>query len=176
MKVDIRQERSNDYEAVFKVVERAFCNATQADHKEQFLVQRLRKSSAFVPELSLVAEVDEQIVGHILLTKSRILSGIASHQLLVLAPVSVVPEFQRQGVGSKLIEAAHEKSKELRYISVVVLGHEDYYPRFGYKRADSFGISFSFDAPPENCMVIELQPGALSGVSGRVDYAKEFFE
>ena len=176
MKINVRQEKQSDHKAVFKLIEKAFEKEEFSDHKEQFLVERLRTSEAFVPELSLVSEINHQIVGHILLTKIRITNKNQSYESLALAPVSVVPEFQKQGIGKILIETAHEKARKSGYKSVVLLGHEDYYPKFGYVQVDKFGIELPFDVPKANCMVIELVENGLKGVHGMVEYPKEFYE
>ncbi len=176
MNLKIRQESPNDYNAVFNLIEEAFKNEIHTDHREQFLVERLRKSDAFIPELSIVAEVDGKIVGHILLTKLKIVNGDQVFNSLALAPVSVVPSFQGKGVGGALINYAHDKARTLGHTSIILLGHENYYPKFGYKLADSFGIELPFDVPKENCMAIELIENGLKGVNGTVEYPKEFGE
>lgn len=170
----IRQEQKNDFESVFKLIEKAFKNEQFSDHKEQFLVERLRKSTAFIPELSIVAEIDGKVVGHLLVTKLKIKNKATEFESLALAPVSVLPEFQRRGIGEKLIIEAHQKAIELGYKSIVLLGHEKYYPRFGYKQADQYGIKFPFEAPKENCMVVELVENGLQGVNGMVEYPEAF--
>ena len=175
MNILIRREKKSDFNAVFIVVELAFKEMDLSDHKEQFLVERLRKSSAFIPELSLVAEVEDEIVGHILLTKIKILNGKSTFGSLALAPVSVAPKFQRRGIGGLLIKHAHEIAKDMNFKSVILLGHADYYPKFGYVQADEFGIELPFDAPKENCLAIELTKNGLKGISGTVEYPKEFF-
>jgi|SRR5690606_6480692 len=176
MEVIIRQEKPADFKTVFRIIENAFKLIQFSDHKEQFLVERLRKSRAFIPELSMVAELDNRIVGHILLTKLKIKNGQREFDSLALAPVSVLPKYQGKGIGGILIKEAHKKARELGYQSVVLLGHEKYYPKFGYKRADMFGIELPFDVPKENCMAIELTENGLVGVSGTVEYPKEFNE
>lgn len=135
------------------------------------MVERLRETDAFVPDLSMVAVVDDMVVGYILLTKIK----IGEAESLALAPVAVLPEFHNQGIGSKLIEAAHKKAIELGFTSIVLLGNKDYYPRFGYVTADSFGITLPFDVPSEYVMVKELIPNSLAGVSGVVEYHPTFF-
>lgn len=174
MEISIRQEETGDYPAVFKVIEQAFEKEELSDHKEQFLVERLRKSPAFIPELSLVAETGSAIVGHILLTRIFIKSSHRTYNSLALAPVSVLPEYQGKGIGGALIQYAHSKARELGYQSIVLLGHENYYPRFGYRQAHIFGIVLPFEAPKENCMAIALTENGLEGVSGTVVYPKEF--
>ena len=146
MDFNIRQEQIKDYEAVHKVVELAFRDMEDSDHNEPFLVDQLRQTDAFIPELSLVAEVDEEI------------------------------EYQNRGIGSALIREAHKRATELGYGSVVLLGHKDYYPRFGYKQAIDSGIEFPFDVPHEYCMAIELRPKSLKDVQGMIQYAKPFTE
>ncbi len=172
----VRQENEEDHKTVFEVIREAFKDEPFADHKEQFLVQRLRHSDAFIPELSLVAEDSGEIVGHILLTKIKVSSDTQSFDSLALAPVSVLPKKQGNGIGAQLIKSAHAKAKQLGHTSVILLGHEDYYPRFGYKPAHLFGIELPFEVPKENCMAIELVENSLANTHGLVEYPKEFFE
>ncbi|KAF2331614.1 GNAT family N-acetyltransferase [Flavobacterium nitrogenifigens] len=176
MEIILRQENKNDFESVFHLIEKAFEKEEYSDHKEQFLVERLRKSDAFIPELSIVAEIDNKIVGHILFTKLEIKSESQIFQSLALAPVSVLPEFQGKGIGSKLILHGHEIAKGLGYKSVILLGHQDYYPRFGYELCEKYNIKMPFDVPAENCMVIALVEDGLKGISGEVVYPSAFFE
>jgi len=171
----IRIENKNDYEAVFDLTERAFENESISDHKEQFLIERLRKSEAFISELSIIAEIDRKIVGHILLTRVKIKNESNEFDSLALAPVSVLPEFRNRGIGGRLILESHKKARALSYKSIVLLGHANYYPRFGYEHADKYGIELPFPVPKENCMIIELIENGLGGVSGIVEYPKEFY-
>jgi predicted N-acetyltransferase YhbS len=174
MNITIRQERESDYKQSEYVVEKAFENAEYSDHKEQFLVAGLRKSDAFIPELSLVAEHDGKVTGHIMLTRLHIMNGEKSYESLALAPVSVLPEYQNLGLGSILIIESLRIAKEIGFKSVIVLGHEKYYPRFGFKPASLWGIKAPFDVPDENFMALELENGSLEGTAGMVVYPKEF--
>lgn len=176
MNITIRQENEKDYEESERVVERAFKNAEYTDHNEHLLVARLRKSDAFVPELSLVAELDGEIVGHIMLTKLIIENEESNYDSLALAPVSVVPEHQNKGIGSKLISESLKIAKEIGFKSVIVLGHDKYYPRFGFKPASTWGIKALFDVPDKFFMALELEDGNLEDISGTVVYSKEFSE
>ncbi|MCL1671977.1 GNAT family N-acetyltransferase [Elizabethkingia ursingii] len=177
MNILFRQENKNDYAAVFNLIQRAFEKEEMSDHSEQYLVERLRNSEAFIPELSIVAEINQNIAGHILLTRIKVINNKNEEfDSLALAPVSVLPEYQGKGIGGKLIETAHKKAKELGFGSVILLGHENYYPRFGYEIAKKYGIKLPFEVPDENCMAIELIKGALEGVEGTVVYPKAFFE
>ncbi len=174
MELLVREEKQADYDAVYDLIETAFKESELSDHQEQFLVQRLRKSKSFVPELSLVAEFDNKIVGHVLLTRIKIINDKKKFESLALAPLTVLPEYQNRGIGGMLIEKAHQVARGLGYTSVILLGHENYYPRFGYVPADRFGIKLTFEVSAENFLAIELVENGLEGVSGTVQYAKEF--
>jgi predicted N-acetyltransferase YhbS len=133
------------------------------------LVNALRYGSAYIPELSLVAEENVSIIGHIMFTKAEIGGKI----VLALAPLSVLPEYQRKGVGTALIEEGHKIAKEMGYAYSVVLGSENYYPKFGYIPADTFGIIAPFDVPRDNFMVYKIKDDAEK-IGGVMKYAKEF--
>ncbi|OJV53177.1 MAG: GNAT family N-acetyltransferase [Bacteroidetes bacterium 43-16] len=172
----IRQERPSDYPQVFHLIEAAFRQEKYSDKKEQFLVERLRSTDGFIPDLSLLAEMDRQVVGYVLLTEVKIATARDEVTALALAPVAVLPAFQGKGIGAALIEKAHTVARDLGYQSVILLGHERYYPRFGYRPLYEFGISLPFEAPPENCMALELVPDALKNKAGKVIYPAAFFE
>ena len=165
----IRQETTADYEAVYQLIKGAFATAEHADGNEQDLAAALRKSDAFIPELSIVAEIDGELVGHILFTKAR----VGKDEVLVLAPLSVKPKFQRQGVGTALIAKGHEIAAELGYPYSLVLGSETYYPRSGYIPAAQLGVEVPEDLPPDNFMAIKLNKNAKP-ICGSVTYPKEF--
>lgn len=165
----IRKEKITDYEKVYSVVKSAFKSSEHSDGNEQDLVVSLRKSEAFIPELSLVAIKDDKIVGHILFTKIK----IGNSTELALAPLSVEPNYQKQGIGTVLIKEGHKIAKDLGYNYSVVLGSEKYYPRVGYQKANKFSILSPFDVPDKNFMAIDLQ-GNSKPVSGVVEYSKEF--
>lgn len=176
MDITIRQETESDYEISVKVVEKAFQNAEYSNHREQYLVDKLRKSEAFVPELSLIAEINKEIAGHLMLTKLAIKDGEKQYESLALAPVSVLPGYQNKGIGSKLILQGLKISKEMGFKSVIVLGHDKYYLRFGFSPASKWGIKAPFDVPDESFMALELEEGSLDDITGTVVYSKEFFD
>lgn len=165
----IRQEIKNDYKKVYSLVKSAFETAEHSDGNEQDLVNALRNSDAFVPELSLVAEIDGKLVGHIMFTEAKAGENI----VLVLAPLSVLPENQKQGIGKALIKKAHKIAKELGYNYSLVLGSEKYYSRLGYTPAEKFGIEVPEGIPSANFMAMKLQENVVP-ISGKVIYAKEF--
>lgn len=168
--MNIRQEKSSDYKEVFNLIKAAFASAEHADGNEQNLVSKLRNSDAFIPELSLVAVDNDIIVGHIMFTKIKI-NGKTE---LALAPLSVLPEYQRKGIGTALITEGHNIAKQLGYDCSVVLGSEKYYPKFGYINSGVFGIKAPFDVPAENYMVCALSEN-FKRLDGIVEYAPEFF-
>ncbi|MEM9721783.1 MAG: N-acetyltransferase [Bacteroidota bacterium] len=175
MEISIRPESSHDYESVEDLVQAAFANEPLSDQSESLLVHRLRNSPSFVPELSLIAEHEGRIIGHILLTEIIVQNDSQIFPGLALAPVSVHPEYQGKGIGSKLIEEAHRRATTLGYPFIVLIGHESYYPRFGYEPAGKYGIEFPFKVPPQNAMVKALAEEGLNGLRGRVQYDKAFF-
>ncbi|RHW43101.1 N-acetyltransferase [Neobacillus notoginsengisoli] len=170
--IKIRQEVAEDIQAVEEVIKRAFANVEMSDQTEHELVARLRNSEAFVPELSLVAVKGEagEVIGHILFSKAT----IGQSETLALAPVSVLPEYQNQGIGGQLINEGLKWAKKIGYGSVIVLGHPEYYPKFGFKKASLWGVKAPWDVPDEAFMALELTPAALEGVFGVVRYSDAF--
>ena len=169
MDIKIRREEVRDYDVVYLLVKRAFESAEMSDGNEQELVRVLRNSKAFIPELSLVAEMDGKIVGHILFTKAM----VGDEVVLALAPLSVLPEYQGIGIGTALIKEGHRIAEDLGYSYSVVLGSETYYPRTGYLRANQYGIEPPFDVPSENFMAYKIMKDAPK-IQGMMRYAKEF--
>ena len=169
----IRKETERDYKLTEDLVEEAFKDAEYASHDEHLLVQRLRKGRAFIPELSLVAEIENKIAGHILFTRMLIF-GSGEFGSLALGPLSVLPEYQRRGIGGKLIREGLKKAEDMGFESIIVVGHKDYYPRFGFGRASKWGIKCRFEVPDEAFMAMELKKDSLKGKSGLIKYAEEF--
>lgn len=169
----IRPEQKGDDAAVAALVEEAFRGQDFSDHREHFLVDRLKQSKEFA--FALVAEKQGEIVGYILFSKLSF-NERTSTQCLSLAPVAVKPAYQKQGIGIQLIEKAHQYAKEQGYGAVILLGHPSYYPRFGYKPLDAFGLKLPFEAPADCCMALELSSNALQDTQGTAIYASAFFE
>lgn len=165
----IRKAETKDYETIYSLVQQAFGSAEHADGNEQDLVNLLRKSDAFIPELSLVAERSGKIVGHIMFTKAK----AGNEDVLALAPLSVLPEYQKKGIGTALIKEGHRIAGGLGYGYSVVVGSEKYYPQMGYLPADKFGIKPPFEVSNENFMAYKLKEDAPD-VNGIMKYAKEF--
>lgn len=174
--ISIRQEGESDFKEVENLVFKSFENSEHTDGNEHNLVKKLRKSDNFIKELSLVALKDNKIIGHIMSTRLDIKSNDKTYISLALAPISVHPEFQKMGVGGKLIKETLKIAKDLGYESIFLLGSDLYYPKFGFKKSIEFGINPPFDFPSNNFMAIELTNNTLKDVDGSFIYAKEFFE
>ncbi len=159
--VSIRPERVGDEAAIYEVNRLAFGRET-----EPRLVDALRASDSFIPELSLVAEQAGRIVAHILFSRATIRTTGGEIPVLVLGPVAVLPECQNRGIGSQLIEAGLEDAREMGERIVVLIGHPWYYPRFGFKPARPLGIDYPTPIRDEVFMVLELTVDALDGIRG----------
>ncbi len=166
MTIDIRIEHQGDFHAVRRVHEAAFETPTEAD-----LVDALRANGDAVPELCLVAIAGDELVGHICFSRAR-LDG-ADVEILALAPMAVLPERQSQGVGGELVREALGRAERTEFPLVIVLGHADYYPRFGFDPASAYGIAAPFEVPDENWMAYTL-PAYEPGTRGTVVYAEAF--
>jgi putative acetyltransferase len=169
--LEIRRQLPEDNEAVQRVNALAFEREAEAQ-----LVEVLRAAPDSIPELSLVAVLDGEIVGHILFSPISIETAEVSIPAISLAPMAVLPGYQNRGVGSALVRWGLEVCRELGHRIVIVLGHPNYYPRFGFSAAMSKNLICPFGDCGEAWMAIELVPGALSGVSGSVRYPAVFNE
>jgi len=162
----IRAEEEEDRAGVRAVNRAAFDTESEAD-----LVDVLRQRAR--PVVSLVAEEDGAIVGHIMFSPVS-LPGYPELKIMGLAPMAVLPKFQRKGIGSALVRAGLEECLLVGCGAVVVLGHSGYYPRFGFSPSARFSIGCEYDVPEDVFMVLELQPGCLRGVSGKIRYHPAF--
>ena len=176
MNLIIRKEEVMDFKQTETVIKEAFLTAEMSDGNEHKLVERLRKSKHYRPKLSLVAELDGKIVGHVMLTTNTIAQIDLSHESLTLAPVSVLLPYRNQGIGKKLVKSVLDLAKEQGFKSAIVLGHPEYYPKLGFKPAILWEITPPFPVPSEAFMAIELVEDGLKGIKGMVQYPSEFFE
>jgi putative acetyltransferase len=167
--VVVHPERTEDQAAVRFVHEFAFGRRHEAD-----LVDLLRlRAQRFI---SLVAVMDGRVVGHILFTPVQIETEEGLIPALGLAPMAVLPEYQRRGIGSELVRQGLQACAQGGHPVVVVLGHPAFYPRFGFLPASRKGLHCEYAVPDEAFMVAELSPGALQGRTGVVKYLPEFSE
>jgi putative acetyltransferase len=162
----IRAEEPRDWVAVHAVNVAAFGRPAEAN-----LVDALRAQAQLY--VSLIAEVDDTIVGHIMFSPVS-LSGHEGLGIMGLAPLAVAPEHQRKGVGVALVRTGLDQCTGLGFGAVVVLGHPDYYHRFGFSSSARFGIGCNYQVAEDAFMVVELQAGFLRGASGTIKYHTAF--
>jgi putative acetyltransferase len=163
----IRDESPSDAAAVRNVHELAF-----GQPQEAHLVEALRAAAS--PLVSLVAEVDGEVIGHILFSPVTIEPAVPDLWGMGLAPLAVLPRDQRKGVGSELVRAGIEDCRRLEQDFIVVLGHALYYPRFGFVPASTVGLRSEYPVPDDVFMALELRVGALGPRRGLVKYRPEF--
>jgi putative acetyltransferase len=162
----IRNEYRDDFDQIALINELAFGQPTEAR-----LIDALRENGKII--LSLVAEANRKVVGHILFSPASIEGN--DIKLAALGPMAVLPRHQRHGIGTMLVHDGIALCRTLGYRAIVVVGHPEYYPRFGFKPGSEFGLATPWkDVPPEAFMVLELEPGALQDAAGIVHYAEEF--
>ena len=167
--LSVRLEMPGDVESIRYVNEQAFGQESESE-----LIEKLRKRDVLT--LSLVAIQDGEIVGHIAFSPVVVASEGASFEAVALAPMAVLPGYQRQGIGSQMVRTGIEECRRLGHEIIVVLGHPGYYPRFGFVLARPKGIDCEFEAPEEAWMILELREGALAGRRGIVRFQPEFNE
>ncbi len=166
--IEIQEEQQGEYQEIRQVIVAAFGGDAEAN-----LVELLRDRNK--APVALVAVSDNKIVGHIMFSPVTITPAPQAFRAVGLAPLSVLPEFQRQGVGSMLAREGLKKCAAAGFEMAVVLGSHHYYSRFGFSRASLYGLGNEYDAD-EHFMVMELKNGALDKVSGTVRYSLEFKE
>ena len=168
--ITIRPEQPGDISSVRAINETAFGQPAEAN-----IVDSLR--SACPNAISLVAVEDEKILGHIFFSPVSVSSGSRVSQGMGLAPMAVLPQRQRQGIGSMLVQAGIDAMRQRNCPFIIVLGHPEYYPRFGFVPASRHGIVCQWEGVPDGAfMVLIFDEAIMSGVSGVVRYRDEFEE
>ena len=163
----IRAETYEDITAITRVNNKAFGQKNEAE-----LINKLRKRGVLA--ISLVAIMNRQVIGHIAFSPVTVESESSNWEAIALGPLAVLPEYQRNGIGSQLVCAGLDECQRLGHMIVVLVGHPNYYPRFGFVLAKEQGVNCEFDVPQEAWMLLELQEGALAGRRGTVRFQPEF--
>ena len=171
----IREERESDWFESEYVTKKAFWNLHVPGCNEHYLVHLLRRSPDYVPELTRVAEIGGKVVGLIMYAKSRVVDGGTSHEVLTFGPLCIDPAFQKQGIGGRLLEATMALAREHGHRAIIIYGEPEYYPRFGFKTCDHFGITTHEGKNFDAFMALELVPGALEGIKGKF-YEAQVYE
>ena len=167
--MNIRFENLSDYQAIAEVNIQAF-----EQENESRLVEAIRNSDRYIPDLSLVAELDKVVVGHVLFSYIDLV-GEETFQVLGLAPLAVLPQMQRQGIGSALVRAGLARAEAMGFAIAIVLGHPQFYSRFGFLPSVGYGIESSFPVPEDVFMVKPLQH-YQDKYRGKVVYPPAFLE
>ncbi|PKM53226.1 MAG: GNAT family N-acetyltransferase [Firmicutes bacterium HGW-Firmicutes-5] len=162
--IKIRNEEESDYQRVEEITRKSFWNLYIPGCNEHYLVHIMRSHEDFLPELDLVIEVDNQIIGNIMYTKAKLIdeSG-AEKDILTFGPVCILPEYQRKGYGKKLLEYSFEQAVALDYDVIVIFGNPNNYISRGFKSCKKYNICLENGTYPSAMMVIELKPGVLDG-------------
>lgn len=162
--IEIREERPGDVTAIRELNTLAFGQDQEAN-----IVDALRSNGAV--SLSLVATLDGQVVGHILYSPASVGSGVRG---AALGPMAVRPTHQRQGIGTRLIQFGNRTLRDRDCSFIIVVGHPEYYPRFGFTSASGRGITCEWEVPDDAFMLLILDPARMQGVSGLATYRSEF--
>ena len=164
----IRSEKENDYRTVEELIRKAFWNLYIPGCNEHFILHKLRKSSDFIPELDFVAEKEGQIVGQIVYSRGNIkyIQGVEK-EVISFGPVSVLPAFQKQGIGSSLIIHTINLARNMRFSAICIYGDPRYYSRFGFRCAEKYEIKTADDKFAVALLVLELKQGVLNNIPGR---------
>ena len=164
MEIEVRDERPEDIPAIHALNKQAFDQEQEAN-----IVDALRKNGA--AKLSLVATLHGQVVGHVMYSPITI---AGKHEGAALGPMSVLPQYQSKGIGSRLVREGNERLKQAGCLYIIVLGHAEYYPRFGFKPASQFGVTCEWGVPDNVFMLLVLDEARMRGVSGKSRYRSEF--
>lgn len=174
MKITIRHEKIDEYKATENVAREAFWNLYVPGCQEHLVLHKIRKSKDFIPELSFVIEVDNEIVGGIFYTHSKIISSDRTeHKTISFGPVFIHPKFHRQGLGRKLISHSIEKAKEMGCRAIITLGYPYHYEPYGFTGGKKYNISMVDGKFYKGLLVLPLYEGALKGISGHAVFADE---
>ena len=162
--IRIRNEEKTDYEKVEEITRKAFWNLYVPGCGEHYLVHVMRSHKDFIPELDFVIEVDNEIIGNVMYTKTRLVDESGKEKdILTFGPVCIVPEYQRKGYGKKLLEYSFEKAIALGYDVIVIFGNPGNYVSRGFKSCKKYNVCLENGTYPSPMMVKELKPGALDG-------------
>lgn len=175
MKTLIQRTKTEDFPTTENITREAFWNLFKPGCDEHLALHNLRKSNSYVPELDLVALSENEIIGHMLITKAIIVDlQMREHEVLCVGPVSVLPAFQMKGIGTNLLNESIAIAKDLGYSGMILFGHPDYYHRFGFVNAQNYGITTKEGMNFEPFMALELHPNALVAVKGKFYEDKAF--
>ncbi len=164
----IRQVNPTDYQNIYDLVQKAFETAQVSDGTEQDFVLKLRKSNNFIPELEFVAIEENELVGHIMLTKQDIQTPQGTFTGVLIAPLFVKREYRNQKIGQALMNYACQQALQLGYTAAFLVGNPDYYQRFGFQQTTIFHIDNQNKIPEQFVLACEFIPDALKNITGTI--------
>ncbi|HEY6914279.1 MAG TPA: N-acetyltransferase [Paludibacter sp.] len=168
MKTRIRKTTKADFLITENITREAFWNVYKPGCDEHLVLHNVRNGNSYIAELDMVAVVENEIIGHIISTKAKVVDvQNTEHEVLCVGPVSVLPDYQKQGMGSELINESIKVAKESGYPAMILFGNPDYYHRFGFRNAQEYGITTKYYENFEPFMALELQTNGLENITGR---------
>jgi predicted N-acetyltransferase YhbS len=179
MNIEIRNAAKRDYKSTENLTREAFWNLYNPGCSEHFILHKLRESKGYVEELDLIAIHKDELVGHIISTKAKVIDAKGNeHQVLCVGPFAVSPNLQGKGIGAKLIKQSIKKANEMGFSGMILFGNPNYYSRFGFVNAQQFEITTKDGQNFDPFMALELGENRLSNVKGTFfeDSAFEFDE
>ncbi|EKQ54721.1 MULTISPECIES: N-acetyltransferase [unclassified Clostridium] len=166
--IKLRLEKPEDYKAVENLTREAFWNVYVPGCSEHYLIHNIRNSDAFIKQLDIVAEIDDRIVGNIVYTNAKILGDDGnSYNVVCFGPISILPEFQGRGIGGMLIRHTKNLAQKLGYRAILIYGDPEYYSRYGFAPAETYGIGTADNMYAVPLQACELYSGALKNCKGR---------
>ena len=174
MEIIIKPEEENDHRTVEELTREAFWNIHVPGCDEHLLIHNLRKAKEFISELDFVAIKGNKIIGNIAYAKSKVKNGDLEYDVLTFGPISVLPEYQNNGVGSRLINYTVKLARETGHSAIIIYGDPEYYNRFGFIESKHYKITSKDKKYPAALLVLELYPGALEGIEGIFDEGEAY--
>lgn len=173
---NVRLEEQKDYFETENLVREAFWNVYRPGCSEHFVLHVLRDCPDFIGDLDFVMEKDGKLIGQVVFVKSHIDMGNGEKkEIATFGPISIAPEYKRQGYGSALLDYAMEKAAKLNVGALAICGNESFYGTLGFEKAKNFGILYEDDPTADYFLIKELKKGFLSGINGTYHDPQEYF-
>jgi len=167
MKIVIRKATEPDFRITENITRETFWNLNKPGCDEHLVLNKLRKSNSYIAELDLVAVFEDKIIGHVISSRAKIMDVLHENEILCVGPLSVLPRFQKSGIGSMLMNESIQKAEELGFSGMILFGNPDYYHRFGFVNAEKYRITTKDYQNFEPFMALEIQEQGLANVNGR---------
>ena len=168
MNLRIRLEKQSDFKKIETLTREAFWDLYKPGCDEHLIVHKIRSAESFVHELDFVATIENKIIGNIVYSKAKVINdNNIEHEILCMGPLSVLPSYQKKGIGSKLIKHSIDKAREMGFKGVIIFGNPNYYNRFSYNNALDYKITTSDGHNFKAFMALELYQNSLKGIEGK---------